>query len=78
MPTSSQGKKRRIRATRTDLYELAREVVSINPWAQPHGKRRAAWSNVLKRLRNKGHWQHGSVETMKNRMNGMINYFEVS
>lgn len=60
------------------LDQLARIVMDINLYGARHGDKKEAWQRVLKAFQAAGFCPTISLETMKNKVNAMLAYHDVS
>ena len=75
--TEHNTKKKRSLYTAKELFTLANAAVQVNPWGALHGGKGKCWEEVAVRVKKEGAFLSASTETIKNKMNDLIEYQKV-
>ncbi|KAH9943971.1 hypothetical protein B0H21DRAFT_747286 [Amylocystis lapponica] len=76
---TSHGKGKGKKKTRStfrapELEELARYAVDMNPWGRKHGEKGKTWACILEKLQARGYFKSARVDTLRNKMEDMLEY----
>ena len=74
--TSRSGHGRR-GFSKKELEEMVKWAVTLNPWGAPHRQKGELWKQVLTNLQADGLCKDGKWESVRNRVNDLVNDHEV-